>query len=167
MKEEITMKTNKKENEHSYIRYEVYKDISESEEEDGYYNFVVSDIIGLAKDSKIDIKNNRIINILEIRTKNKEDMGKGYATSLLNEFIKEFKDDVITIRSVAYKADYSEMPTNEEFITCFRNQASFLIPRGFYDVSAMCNLEYGVPYIFINEASKSIIKEIIKKYVYK
>ncbi len=161
------MKTiKKKENEYSYIWYEVYENIQELKEDD-YHNFVVYNIVGLARDNKIDIKNNRIINILEIRTKKEEDMGKGHATSLLNEFIEEFKDDVITIRSVACKADYPEMPTNEEFIECFRNQASFLIPRGFYDISAMCNLEYGVPYIFINEASKPIIKEIIKKYVFK
>ncbi len=148
------------ENEHSYIVFEIVDKPCSMEY--GPLQFITYKIAEICKSKNINIKNDRIVHILEIRTENEEDMGKGYATSLLNEFIEKFKDDVIITRSKAFKADYPEMPTDEEFTDCLYKQDVFFTLRGFLDFNNICNLECGIPYIFINDTSKPIIKEILR-----
>lgn len=131
----------------------------ENIKEAGVYNFQVDDIASLAKYNNIDLK--RIINILEIRTVKKEDMHKGYATALFNDFIKEFENDVIITRSAAFKTDYEVEPNDEEYANCLYNQACFLVPLGFYNINSLCGFEFGTPYIYINKAAKPIITKIL------
>lgn len=84
--------------------------------------------------------------------------GNGLASQALNGFLNLKSDELIVIRTAPLKIDYPEELTENEYDEILMKQAMFLEPFHFRQFNSICNLEHGVPFVYIN---RNPIAEII------
>ena len=79
---------------------------------------------------------------------------------ILKKFINylDARDDTIFItKSGPLKEMYPTEPDEETYIKENRIQAYFLETNGFRNINSLCEFEFGVPYIYINNSAKPIL----------
>lgn len=122
-------------------------------------NFMVSDVSDWIKISDSKIKN--IICINDIFTEPSE-RNKGHASTLLRVFLEGISEDTIVItRAEVLHKYYPERPTVDEFKNTLVNLSLFFEMNGFRNMNALCNFEHSVPFVYINNISKSYIKYLL------
>lgn len=125
-------------------------------------DFFIQDVCGLAEKCQIhkDIDITYIININYTRNENNVGMPDDpLARMNFNAFLEANKNAVIIARV--------GLPNNEkdtiESRESIRNLCIFLEENGFVSANSFCHFEYSLPYIYRNNNSIEIIREIIRQ----
>ena len=140
------------------------------EEWDDYadLNFMVRDVVGLAKDIRYTI--DKLVEIQYIHV-DEVDRGFKFGDEMLTQFLHiigaESRDTntVIIIRSAPLKFDYAEEPPKGIYEDELIRQSLWLENRGFRNINSLCGFENGIPYLYINYTCKKLLEGIITREV--
>ena len=132
--------------------------------DDSKLRFIVRDVVGLAVGKGIPITKLSVIESIRVVDQDKRNRGNGSA--VLKWMINYLKDcgygDIILLQAAPLIADYPIEPKGNDLYKILAKQATFFEYNGFRNINALCNFNSSIPYLYMDEKSRPIFREIFK-----
>ena len=123
-------------------------------------NFTVDDIVDYAADHNINI--NRIPCIINIDITN-----PNYSFETIKYVINEIKSKGIKIIITRYEARSDEFVSNkDEAVKRIKDIGCLFVRSGFVQLNNLCEFEWSIPRIYVDEDSKDIVQHLIQDGLY-
>lgn len=151
----------------SFYKFDVYNDGRCSAsysvyEKSDTANFAVDDIMDYAADHNIDINRIACINNIDIDYTNTD-----YALKTIKRVVNEIKLKGIKIIIARYGARSDEFIHNrDESVKRIGDIGYLFVRSGFIPFNDLCKFEWSIPYIYVDEDSKDIVKLLIQDSLY-
>lgn len=125
-------------------------------------NFAVDDIMDYAAEHNININHIACINNINIDGTNSD-----YAFETIKRVVNEIKSKGIKIIITRYGVRSDEFVSNRDEAVKRIGDIGYLFVRsGFAPFNNLCKFEWSIPYIYVDEDSKDIVKLLIQDGLY-